>query len=227
MANPSRWDMKGGDVIGFRLPAKTHTSLTLAVTMRQNAKHSRVRLRTSQFQHCRITSNTAEHSRRCTSTCYASAANTIKLKHYGTRDVEGCKRDVIGTEIPLKIQVRRAHEIHHMPYRSWCEYCVRGRGKESSHLSREEHSDGGVPVVQIDYALLAQHKRQGCQGHVSHDVRQQLRVNGRNSSPEEGTRQVCGTFLVEHSRVIRDDWRVGTPDGQRNGTDRCGKTRGI
>ena len=30
MANPSRWDMKSGDVLGFRLPTKTHTSLTLS-----------------------------------------------------------------------------------------------------------------------------------------------------------------------------------------------------
>ena len=34
----------------------------------------------------------------------AAAANTIKLKHYGTRDVEGWTRDVNGTEIPLKIK---------------------------------------------------------------------------------------------------------------------------
>ena len=34
----------------------------------------------------------------------ASSANTIKLKHYGTRIVEGCTRDVNGTEIPLNIK---------------------------------------------------------------------------------------------------------------------------
>ena len=34
----------------------------------------------------------------------ASDANTIKLKHYGTRNVEGCTRDVNGTEIPLNIK---------------------------------------------------------------------------------------------------------------------------
>ena len=41
-----------------------------------------------------------------------------------------------------------------MPYRSWCEYCVRGRGKESPHLSRHEQADDGIPVVQMDYAFL-------------------------------------------------------------------------
>ena len=49
---------------------------------------------------------------------------------------------------------RRAHEIHHMPYRSWREYCVRRRVKRSPHLSREEQSDDGIPVVQIDYTFL-------------------------------------------------------------------------
>ena len=49
---------------------------------------------------------------------------------------------------------RRAHEIHHMPYRSWCEYRVRGRGKESPHLSRYEQADDGIPIVQMDYPFL-------------------------------------------------------------------------
>ena len=49
---------------------------------------------------------------------------------------------------------RRAHENHHMPYRSWCEYCVKGKGKESPHLSRYEQADDGIPVVQIDYVFL-------------------------------------------------------------------------
>ena len=35
----------------------------------------------------------------------ASAANTVKLKHYGTRVVEGWMRDVNGAEIPLKIRL--------------------------------------------------------------------------------------------------------------------------
>ena len=34
----------------------------------------------------------------------ASAANTIKLQHFGTRGVEGWTRDVNGREIPLKIR---------------------------------------------------------------------------------------------------------------------------
>ena len=28
---------------------------------------------------------------------------------------------------------RREHEMTHVPYRSWCRHCVRGRGKEMNH----------------------------------------------------------------------------------------------
>ena len=190
----------------------------------------------------------------------AAAANTIKLKHYGTRVVEGWTRDVNGTEIPLKIKFnvfrvkspslptsklrkhgysvlldqqqtiqkngttialtekkglptqelrlasragevedkmcapveeigeearratpmyvprgpsdaeRRAHEIHHMPYRSWCEYCVRGRVKESPHLSRYEQADDGIPAVQMDYAFLHDTGDKEAKSHIPHDV---------------------------------------------------------
>ena len=252
------------------------------VGMRHMPRASRVRFRTSQFQHCSITSNTAERSWPCTSnwrqtwnreSCHslkhckaccpfrmfwsllptrfrntqfelkeerflnASAANTIKLKHHGTRVVEGWTRNVNGAEIPLKVRFnvfdvkspllstsklrqhwypavldqqqtipkgdttivltdqngmptlelrlatrqgevdermctpveeigeearrststhvprgpsdaeRWAHEIYHMPYRSWCEYCFRERGKESPPHGRQEHSDDGIPVV--------------------------------------------------------------------------------
>ena len=153
----------------------------------------------------------------------ASVANTMKLKHYGTRVVEGWTRDVNGAEIPLKIRCnvfdgqtgkarvltivltdqygvptlevrfasrpgevdermcapveeigeearratpmyvprgpldadRRVHEIHRMPYRSWCAYCVRGRGKESPHLSREEQIPHNTGVKDAKVTFLA------------------------------------------------------------------------
>ena len=31
---------------------------------------------------------------------------------------------------------------------------MRGRGKESPHLSRNEQADDGIPVVQMDYPFL-------------------------------------------------------------------------
>ena len=44
---------------------------------------------------------------------------------------------------------RRAHEVSHVPYRSWCPACVAGRGKSDRHtVSTEEHTQ---PTVSIDY----------------------------------------------------------------------------
>ena len=52
---------------------------------------------------------------------------------------------------------RRHHELTHMPYRSWCAHCVRGRGKESPHVVKHELGaprDESWPVVQADYAFM-------------------------------------------------------------------------
>ena len=32
---------------------------------------------------------------------------------------------------------KREHEMTHVPYRSWCRHCVRGRGKEMNHKKSE------------------------------------------------------------------------------------------
>ena len=43
---------------------------------------------------------------------------------------------------PSKAEVE-AHEMYHLPYRSWCEVCVRGRGKSLPHkVGRHER---GLP----------------------------------------------------------------------------------
>jgi hypothetical protein len=36
---------------------------------------------------------------------------------------------------------RRIHEMTHLPFRSWCRHCVRGRGKEAAH--RTQPKGGG------------------------------------------------------------------------------------
>lgn len=45
---------------------------------------------------------------------------------------------------------RASHELTHMPFRDWCEACVRGRGKESHHRPRTEIAPE-VRIAQLDY----------------------------------------------------------------------------
>ncbi|CAJ1336689.1 unnamed protein product, partial [Effrenium voratum] len=48
-----------------------------------------------------------------------------------------------------------AHAVSHIPFRSWCSHCVRGRGKSYSHRQRDHLTDkGAVPVVSIDYGFF-------------------------------------------------------------------------
>ena len=43
--------------------------------------------------------------------------------------------------MPTKAE-REEHEKKHLPYRSRCRHCVRGRGKELPHKSKQDDSNG-------------------------------------------------------------------------------------
>ena len=57
---------------------------------------------------------------------------------------------------PTKAE-REEHEISHVPFRSWCEDCVQGRGIESPHKSTGSREDDAVPLIGADYGFLADH----------------------------------------------------------------------
>ena len=40
------------------------------------------------------------------------------------------------------------HNVDHMPYRSWCEFCVKGRGTGEQH---RESSGSSIPIIAFDY----------------------------------------------------------------------------
>ena len=51
---------------------------------------------------------------------------------------------------------REAHEVTHVPFRSWCPYCVRGRGRNTPHKNRGGQREGrGVPKVSMDYFFMS------------------------------------------------------------------------
>ena len=52
---------------------------------------------------------------------------------------------------------REEHEITHTPYRSWCRYCVQGRGRRSPHRSQDPLTrSNGVPKISLDYFFLSE-----------------------------------------------------------------------
>ena len=48
------------------------------------------------------------------------------------------------------------HELTHLPYRSWCECCRRGKSVSHGHYSRPEtEEENRVPLAALDYAFLS------------------------------------------------------------------------
>ena len=76
----------------------------------------------------------------------------------GVSDADGGEG---GVRAPRKVQDPRRpsesevaeHELTHLPFRSWCTHCIRGRGEATPH-ARAERDDDGVPEVHMDYCFL-------------------------------------------------------------------------
>ena len=51
-------------------------------------------------------------------------------------------------------QEAQGHAVTHLPYRSWCPFCVGGKSKSSPHKRGIDHSEDGIPVVSFDYCFM-------------------------------------------------------------------------
>ena len=50
---------------------------------------------------------------------------------------------------PSKREIEE-HEATHMPYRSWCPHCVRGRGQASPHPRGKTKPENQLPTIALD-----------------------------------------------------------------------------
>ena len=50
-----------------------------------------------------------------------------EMKEHGRREVK-----MNDPKMPSKEEVEK-HNMSHLPFRSWCRHCVRGKGKELAH----------------------------------------------------------------------------------------------
>ena len=53
---------------------------------------------------------------------------------------------------------QREHELTHLPYRSWCRHCVRGRGKEEPCRRTGGTEETGLPELHVDYMCMGEEK---------------------------------------------------------------------
>jgi hypothetical protein len=57
-------------------------------------------------------------------------------------------------DMPSKEDVD-SHMVTHIPYRSWCDHCVRGRAVNDHH-QKGKSEESSVPVISIDYAYFGE-----------------------------------------------------------------------
>ena len=55
-------------------------------------------------------------------------------------------------KLPSQAEVEE-HDLTHLPFRSWCRHCVRGRGRAADH--RAQDRDDGLLEFHVDYCFLS------------------------------------------------------------------------
>ena len=59
-------------------------------------------------------------------------------------------------KVPASVsaEVRAEHELTHLPFRSWCESCIKGKANEDFHRKREEEKKEDVARFCVDYCFF-------------------------------------------------------------------------
>ncbi len=52
------------------------------------------------------------------------------------------------------------HEITHIPFRNWCEHCVKGKSVERPYKSTD-HTPGCIPCFHADYLFMGEQETTG------------------------------------------------------------------
>ena len=58
---------------------------------------------------------------------------------------------------PPSKQKAQEHSITHLPYMSWCPFCVKGKAKASPHRLGMGDENPSVPMVAFDYCFMKEH----------------------------------------------------------------------
>ena len=73
---------------------------------------------------------------------------------------DGARRTVKMQDPKLpSVEEIREHSITHLPYRSWCRHCVRGRGREMNHKAAEEKQ--GMHEIHMDLCFPGEEDSSG------------------------------------------------------------------
>ena len=75
-------------------------------------------------------------------------------------EATGPRRVLRKPEEPTKAE-REAHDVSHVPFRSWCADCVSGRGVETPHSATTNVEEDAAPLISGDYGFVNDERQQG------------------------------------------------------------------
>ena len=86
------------------------------------------------------------------------------IEKEGDDETMGGEEEEFGTRKPMRKgnpreptkEEKEDHEKLHIPFRSWCRHCVRGRGKEEA--CRKDGRIPEVPEVHMDFMFMGEEK---------------------------------------------------------------------
>jgi hypothetical protein len=113
---------------------------------------------------------------------------------------------------------REEHEATHMPYRAWCQHCIRGRGRNKPHKRKTkeaEDEEKKVPRVSMDYFFMSQDEEKASENPLLLMVDEStglryMRAVGRKGTGDGKEME----WLIKDLHEELKDW--GHPGGEGN-----------
>ena len=96
------------------------------------------------------------------------------------------------------------HEKTHLPYRSWCRHCVRGRGKEAPHLASKEGP--GLPEYHMDYGFFGEEGEPGKTVPVLVVRERSTRMTMAAAVPTKTTRAYIARRVVAFMKEVGNEY---------------------
>ena len=102
-------------------------------------------------------------------------------------------------------QERREHEVCHVPYRSWCRHCVRGRGRRRPHCRIGSGRDEDLPHAAIDYTFFTQNVAK-----KSEDLTEEEKVDDRKATTvlvmKDSLVESIFAYVVSKKGTANEEW---------------------
>ena len=135
----------------------------------------------------------------------------IEEEEDAAEDQEAPKIRILPTPNPPSRQEALEHNCTHIPFRSWCQHCVRGKSKSSHHKAGAGMAGSETPVVSFDYAFLGDRRQnaekededEGGQHVEDDDVTKTTVLVGRDAKS-----RVCCAIPVPQKGIDMMEWSL-------------------